>query len=221
MMSEPFDGDACKKGVVSLKADAVVNVLRTIHNGWGVATTHFDLSQSAREREMTLRLRTGMCHVVNSCGSALPMRVFPGIEVTSANVPRPVGLTDISIIFDWLPGHSPHLVVECKRIAGNDSKLCRLYVVEGIDRFKSGKYGANHATGIMVGYAIRDTVADAVAGINRYLDGRDRHDDRLKPSRLINDWARRSKHARAGREPVKLHHAFLIVPRTSEEAGES
>ena len=215
MMPEPFDGDAGQNGVFSLSTDAAVLVLRTIHDGWRVATAHSEFSGSAKETAMTHRLVNGMRQAADSFGPALPMRVLWGTEVH--NESRAVGLTDISIIFDSFPGHDPHVVIECKRISGNAANLCRLYVTEGIDRFQSGeKYGMNHDTGFMVGYTVHDITSDAVAGINRYLGRHDRCDDRLAPSRLITDsWAQQSTHARVGREPVELHHAFLIVPEVA------
>lgn len=224
MRLEAFAGDGGSNGVFSLSTDAARQLLRTVHEGWSVATANCEFSASAHEPEMTQRLRTGMRQVADSLGPALPMRVLPGTEVhASANAPSPVGLTDISIIFDSFPGHDPHMIIECKRVVGSDANLCRLYVTEGIDRFKSGeKYAVNHDTGFMVGYTLRDTVSDALVGINGYLERRDRRDDHLTPSSLIGDsWARQSIHARAGRGSVTLHHAFLIVPSTPEEVGES
>ena len=215
MMLEPFDRDAGHNGVSSLSTDAAERVLRTIHDGWRVATAHSEFSGSAKERAMTHHLVNGMRQAADSFGPALPMRVLRGTEVH--NESRAVGLTDISIIFDSVRGHDPHVIVECKRIAGSAATLCRLYVTEGIDRFKSGeKYGVNHNTGFMIGYTIHDTTSDAVAGINRYLERHNRRDDRLAPSRLITDsWAQRSTHARPDRGLVELHHAFLIVPEAA------
>ena len=221
MMGQPFDRDAGQNGVFSLTTDAAVLVLRTIHDGWRVATAHSEFSRLVHEPAMTHRLVQGMRQAADSFGPALPMRVLTGTEVH--NESRAVGLTDISIIFDSFPGHDPHVVVECKRVAGSAANLCWLYVTEWIDRFKSGeKYGMNHDTGFMVGYTVHDTTSDAVAGINRYLGRHDRRDDSLVPSHLITDsWARQSTHARSRCEPMELHHAFLIVPRTSEEIRES
>lgn len=224
MTLDPFAGDADAGGIFSLPTDAARFLLRTIHDGWCFATTHHEFPEAAHETEMTQRLRTGMRQATVAHGPALPMRVLGGVEVhASANAPRPVGLTDISIIFDLFPGHDPHVAIECKRVTGRDATLRRLYVTQGIDRFKSGeKYGANHDTGFMVGYVVHGSESDVVARINAYLEGCGRREDRLTASHLIGDsWARQSTHARAGREPVELHHAFLIVPTTPEEAGES
>lgn len=221
MTLEPFASAPRAEGIFSLPTDAATHLVRTIHDGWRVATAHPEFSGSAYEPEMTQRLRTGMRQATDSHGPALPMRILGGMEVhASANAPRPIGLTDIPIIFDSFPGHEPHVVIECKRVAGRDANLRRLYVTEGIDRFKSGKkYGVNHDTGFMVGYVVHGTVFNAVVGINGYLERHDRPDDHLTASGLIDDSSvRQSIHARAGREPVELHHVFLVVPGTRDEA---
>ena len=96
------------------------------------------------------------------------MTVLPGTESRSSpDLPKPDGRTDIPILFqeirEELDEHDPHAIVECKRVAGSDAGLCRLYVVEGIDRFKTGKYAGNHAVGFMAGYLLSDD-AEATAG---------------------------------------------------------
>ena len=48
-----------------------------------------------------------------------------------------------------------------------DSQLRRKYVVDGIDRFQTGKYAGNHSTGFMVGYLATGCAAAAVTGTNR------------------------------------------------------
>ena len=85
------------------------------------------------------------------------MTILPGAESLSrSDVPKPDGLTDIPVLFSDIreeyDEHDPHAIIECKRVAGHDAGLCRLYVVEGIDRFKTGQYASNHAVGFMAGY---------------------------------------------------------------------
>ena len=63
----------------------------------------------------------------------------------------------------------PHAIIECKRVAGSDAKLCREYVTKGIDRFAFGEYGRRHAIGFMAGYLESATADLAARGINRYL----------------------------------------------------
>ena len=127
---------------------------------------------------MTERLRDGMRTALSS--GELPwtrtLVVLPGTESRSRpEVLRPDGRTDISIlwieIFLRFGEHDPHAIIECKRIAGADSGLCREYVVEGIDRFRTGKYAANHATeDSWPGISSPATQPAAVQGINQVLE---------------------------------------------------
>lgn len=60
------------------------------------------------------------------------------------------------------------LSIECKRLAKND--LTRLYVVEGVDRFVTGKYGRKSAVGAMVGYIIEGAPEELVNRINVHIE---------------------------------------------------
>ncbi len=171
---------------------------------------------------MTERLRDGMRSALN--GGELPwgrtMIVLPGTESRSRpDVLLPDGRTDIPIL--WIEiflrsgEHDPHAIIECKRIAGDDTHLCREYVVNGIDRFRTGKYAGNHAAGFMAGYLIAGDAGAAARGVNRYLNaGHGSHAPRcaenLKPSTLVSEpWAWASHHPREAAPAVALHHALL------------
>ena len=116
-------------------------------------------------------------------------------------------------MFAKLREHDPHAIVECKRVAEGDTYLAREYVVEGVDRFKTGKYGENHANGFMVGYVISGTKTGVVDGINAYLRGRSRNCEILVSGRdgaISKCWL--SEHPRRhGRTPILLHHTMLVV----------
>ena len=132
--------------------------------------------------------------------------------VPSKDAPRATGLTDISVTVRGLDGHDPHAVIECKRIRGDDPKLCRLYVVQGIDRFRHGKYGADHAQDFMVGYVFQSEIGGAVAGINRYLARQGQEAESLTDSKVLAEpWVRQSCHVRKSKRPIGLHHAFLTT----------
>lgn len=144
------------------------------------------------------------------------MTILRGTESLSVSSPlTPDGLTDIPIFFqdirENLDEHDPHAIIECKRIAGNDSRLCRLYVVKGIDRFRQGKYAGNHALAFMAGYLLSGGADAAVAGINGYLSRQVREPEHLTSSTVLPEaWARSSRHPRPEpAAPIELHHAFL------------
>ena len=165
---------------------------------------------------MTERLRDGMRTALNGHRLAWSrnMVVLPGTESRSSQeVLLPDGRTDISIflieVFVNSQEHDPHAIVECKRIAESDRTLCREYVVEGIDRFRNGKYGQSHATGFMVGYVLSGDAGGAVSGINKYLTSNARPAESLRQS--VDpplSWA--SEHARVvPSKPIFLHHTFF------------
>ena len=143
------------------------------------------------------------------------MIVLPGIESRSRpDVPLPDGRIDISIqwieIFVRYRAHDPHAIIECKRIAGNNTHLCREYVVEGINRFRIGKYSGNHSTGFMIGYLIAGDASTAATGINCCLNRKSRRAEILKPSSPIGEsWVWESCQPRTIGSPIELHHAFL------------
>ena len=128
---------------------------------------------------------------------------------------RPDGITDIPIAFTEIreedDDHDPHAIIECKRIAGSRKDLCRLYVVEGINRFKTGKYAASHRFGFMAGYVLSSGPQSATQGINGYLTGQGRREELLQSCTIRDEpWARSSVHERPTLNvPITLHHALL------------
>ena len=197
-------------------------ILRTVRAGWALALKSPDVNVGAAEVPMTERLRDGMRSALN--GGELRwgrlMVVQDGAEYRSRpDVLLPDGRIDIPILWIRLflrfGEHSPHAIIECKRIAGDDARLCREYVVHGIDRFREGKYGGNHAAGFMAGYLIAGDASAAARGVNRYLNAdrgsrAPRRDENLEPSILVAEpWAWTSRHPRESAPTVALHHAFL------------
>ena len=71
------------------------------------------------------------------------------------------------------------LSIECKRLKEND--LTRLYVVKGVDRFVTGKYGRTSAVGAMVGYVLEGTPKEIVNRINIQIEKHQRmgHEHRM------------------------------------------
>ncbi len=217
-MKLPHDGPAVPDRPIDLKPEIATAIMQTVEAGWVRAQECSDVNVDAYEEPITERLRDGMRQALQhedlpwSCS----MVVLPGTESRSGpDVLLPDGRTDISIfliqIFIRFGEHDPHAIIECKRVAGNNARLCREYVKEGIDRFRTGKYSGNHSTGFMIGYLIADDVNAAVIGINNHLDRKSRSEENLKPSEIINEnWAWESCHPRTqSATKIVLHHAFL------------
>ena len=219
------DRVAFGQSFITLSYEITVAILRTLEAGWAIASSYPDVHAATGEVKITERLRDGMRQAVNNNGFRqnleMKMVVLSGTESRSQpEILTPDGRTDIPIfmieIFLQYGVHDPHAIIECKRIAGSDTNLCREYVVAGIDRFQTGQYARNHRIGFMVGYLLYGDAAAAVAGINRYLTGRERHADRLKSSNILKEsWAWGSSHPRPGSSsPIELHHALFGLKAT-------
>jgi len=200
---------------IELAPEVVAAILLILTAGWQQACAAADVNADAGEVLMTERLRDGMRSALKNF--PLKLIVLPGTESRSkSSVLLPDGRTDIPLmmieVFLRTQEHDPHAIIECKRIAGSDTHLCREYIVEGVDRFSSGKYGENHAVGFMVGYVLSGTSAAAVSGVNAYLSRVSRTADRLVPVTFIDSQTWHSRHARAKpSDSIDLHHAFLMV----------
>lgn len=218
-MKLPIDvSPATGRPFVALAREVVAGILRVIEDGWRRALAASDIDTHHDEVAITERLRDGMREAANSRAIPMNLVILPGTETRShPDMQRPDGRTDISLliieIFLRYGEHDPHAVIECKRVADRRRDLCRAYVVEGIDRFRSGKYSNNHSTGFMIGYLIAGDTHTAASGINRYLEAKSRITEGLRLSDLvIASWAWRSVHPRSKGSPIQLHHAFLAFP---------
>ena len=218
-MRVPYDAPApLGREFIELAPEVIAAILITVFVGWGRARGFVDVNADAWEVPMTERLRDGMRDDLKTKGHpwGKMLMVLPGTESRSENeVLIPDGRTDIPLmvieVFLRTGEHDPHAIIECKRVAGSDAHLCREYVVEGMDRFRIGKYGKNHAVGFMVGYLLSGTDREAADGVNKYLTRTFHKVEYLVPSDICNEissWV--SQHARsAPSSPVSLHHAFL------------
>jgi hypothetical protein len=214
----PYEGSVALGSLfVDLAPDIADAILLTVEQGWAIAVGSEDVHPAAGEVSMTERLRDGMRAAVNARGASSPQLFFvlPGTE--SRSQPEqlvPDGRTDIPLFFIEVAlrggDHDPHAIIECKRVSGKDAHLCREYVIEGIDRFRNGLYGARHVRGFMIGYVIVGDEAAAASGVNRYLAGRRRQVDQLQ--REERNWVYLSHHLRSNGSRIDLHHAFLRVP---------
>ncbi len=222
-MRIPYDPPApLGREFIELAPEVVAAILLTLSAGWLQACEFSDVNAQAGEVLMTERLRDGMRGELKSktCPWRKTLIVLPGTESRSrSGVLIPDGRTDIPLmlieVFLRTAEHDPHAIIECKRIAGSDTHLCREYVVEGIDRFATGKYGENHAIGFMVGYVLSGTGTESVNGINAYLMRRSRKKECLSLAGVCSaspSWE--SCHSRAkSLTPIRLHHAFLGLAR--------
>jgi hypothetical protein len=215
----PFgQATAVGRPFIDLDPEITVAILRTIVAGWEIAQGHPEVHLDAKEVPITECLRDGMREALRVRRWPWRMIVAPGTESRSrAGMTYPDGRTDIPLflieIFLQWDEHDPHAIIECKRVAESDAALSREYIIEGMDRFRTGKYGENHGKGFMAGYILSGTPLRVVEGINSYLGHHGRDTERLEPSAFSNlDGIWTSRHPRMSiAKTIELHHAMLVI----------
>ena len=219
-MKIPFSDNPVGERPIDLGKDVAATILRIIEDGWSYAVKR--VTSGCGEVVITEYLREGMRRVVEGGKLAIPLGVTviisPGTESRSGGVVMvPDGLTDIPMLFVGLSTtggvHDPHAIIECKRISASDGYLRTQYVVEGIDRFQTGKYARNHSIGFMVGYVLAGDTDAVVNSINAVLRRASRNEevlllsDILAPRRL---WF--SRHRRStSLINIDIYHAFFAL----------
>lgn len=202
---------------IDIRPSRRADILTILNAGWYRVLARAEVGPAAGEVVLTGHLLAGMQAAVNDRAvfSHKRISVMPGAESRSGTDVTPSGLTDISIhlrdIRERTRDHGPHAIIECKRVAGNAAGLCRLYVVKGIDRFRTGQYSDRHVVAFMAAYVLSGSIDAATRRINQYLSDRGRRAECLNPCTVLTEaWARSSQHLRrAPAAPIELHHAFL------------
>lgn len=210
---------------IDIQEDRCSTILKVVWRGWAGLVAAGKADATWKEVPITECLRDEMRRVVRDEGIT-DIWVLPGTESRSTeDVLQPDGRTDIPIAFtsirEEIHEQDAHAIIECKRVAESDHRLCREYVGEGIRRFLQGsrsdrdwpKYAANHAFGFMVAYLLSGSTTGAVAAINRHLP----KVEHLRPSTIVPErWAKISTHDRhTPLGPMVLSHAFLPLPTST------
>ena len=205
-----------------LNEDTYVAILRTIAEGWEIARKNPTVHPEAKEVPMTECLRYGMRIALKHLPWRKQLLIAPGTESRSnPEIIIPDGRTDIPLylieIFLQYDEHDPHAIIECKRVAESDSHLIREYIVEGVDRFQSGKYGRNHSKGFMAGYILSGTPLGVVAGINKFLGKHGRNTEQLKSASFVGYGLTWESHHPRGEynKPIDLHHVMLETQKAN------
>jgi hypothetical protein len=151
----------------ALSPDEVDTVLDLVCRGAEEARAH--ITPGMLEVPTTIIVRKAMRRVKRELGlSNLQVRGEQEIDNMATADPAILGRIDITLQFLHQFGEEDAFVaVECKRVMAGDSGLNGSYVTKGVERFASGKYGAGHAWGFMLGYVLALPVDDIVAAINQ------------------------------------------------------
>lgn len=92
------------------------------------------------------------------------------LDDMATNDPSILGRIDVVMQFLHQFGvESAYVGVECKRVKPGDSTLNGRYVSKGVERFVTGKYGAGHEWGFMLGYVLALPVQDVVDFIDSQI----------------------------------------------------
>jgi hypothetical protein len=133
---------------------------------------------------------------------------------------RRLARADIRVILGT-PG-TPQLVIEFKKLNGTTTAR-RLYCFEGVSRFVSGKYGADHEYGTMCGFACPEPDVEATA-LAAYIAAKKRarrlacvRDSKGKVIRVPSSIAPQARfdtvHTRAGQPAMTVLHMLLQCPQ--------
>ena len=216
MMEIPF-GEHHSLGPPNLlsRQDLIRVIIRLQFEGWSIALRSDPLLNGDQsERYMNGQLFNGMRHVRNSLElDNIYIMETPGVR-SNADRSTPDGEPDIAIWFSSFGANDPHALIECKRVDPNDMSrsLRREYVVSGIDRFISGRYGSGHEIDFMVAYVLSNTERVSMQDINRYLQNVGRVREILQSNSNFDDlgFVAHSKHIRDVHGGLfTLLHSFL------------
>lgn len=150
----------------SLSEDELATVVDLLCQG--VAAARPLLTPGMLEVPITIHVKKAMRRLKKALGlSNLEITgEFELLDVES-NDPEVLGRIDIVLRFLHQFGdEEAYLGVECKRVGAGEATLNQRYVTQGVDRFATGKYGAGHHCGVMLGYVLKLPSDDLVAGID-------------------------------------------------------
>ena len=154
----------------------------------------------------------------------LPLRVDIQMVELGASADAEQGRMDI-VFSPLVPGEQVYFCLECKRLnvtkAGVKRGLATDYVVHGMMRFVTGRYGPEVHEGGMLGYVLDGDVADAISRVSAAVSCRWQELGMDNPGLLLQSamlpkvgTARETRHKRGDSEArFVIHHLFAPVPR--------
>lgn len=138
--------------------------------------------------------------------------------------PDLTGRIDITLQYAHQFGDEDNcLVIECKRVAPDDSTLISKYVDEGVDRFATGKYSLGHGLGFMLGYVLRVPIGMLAARIDEKIQSRYGESARLSvvPPHRYSLSMHRGNVPQGNTSRIVLIHIFVDMSVANKSIGKA
>lgn len=134
--------------------DLIATVLSIVVMAWSEALASGEINTSSGEPDIAGSLGKAMIIEKNRrTGIATQMRIEEEVGTRSSDeIVKTDGRIDIKIIYSF--DEREYFGMECKKINSGDQDLAKKYVLDGIMRFVTGKYGRGHHWGAMLGFVL-------------------------------------------------------------------
>ncbi len=207
----------------ALSDDQIATVLDIVCRGAHAA--RLDVTPGMLEVPTTSVVRKAMKRVKKAL-SLTNLQIQGEHELDNMATRDPSILGRIDIILQFLHqfgDEDAYVAVECKRVRPGDATLNGRYVIQGVDRFVTGKYAAGHEWGFMLGYVLALPVQDVID----FLDSRIRK-VYGEPAALQPEPAHPQSLAiladtliQSGDHHIRLKHVFVdMLPAAPKKVGD-
>ena len=124
--------------------DLIATVLSITVTAWPEALASGEINTGSCEPDIAGSLGKAMiAEKKRRAGLAEQLRIEEEVGTRSNDtVIRTDGRIDIKIIYSW--DEDEYFGMECKKISSGDKEFAKKYVLDGMMRFVTGKYGRGH-----------------------------------------------------------------------------
>jgi len=199
--------------------DIVATVLDITVAAWPRVCQSERVGPSDKEDDITDRLRWEMVAEKKRRNPRPQVRFERETQRDDPEKDYPTGLIDVYVIYSL--DETDYFAMECKKINDRHETPVKKYIENGVYRFSSGKYGAGHPYGAMIGYVTGGTPESAAEFVGGKLMGYDERKIRAKA-----EWGWQAErqfghfpnlfstmHGQAGTpNTILLLHLFLAFP---------
>ena len=153
----------------SLLQDIIATVLDITVTAWKEVLRKEEICATSSEPDIAGCLGRAMIIEKNKRpGIKSQLRIEEEVGTRSSpEITRTDGRIDIKIIYSF--DEAEYFGMECKRVSSKDSRLAKQYILGGMMRFVTGKYGLGHNWGALLAFVIDGNPAESVNLICRQL----------------------------------------------------